>query len=134
SKRVIRGGAWDRTSWECRSSYRGRSEPWFHNIDMGFRVAFVPAEKPAEKTVTPAALPPLVDAAGRWKLPPHAPPPAVAPFDAAKAQGHQAAWARHLGVPVQITNSIGMKLALIPPGEFEIPSAVAPCLLPARCR
>ena len=58
-----------------------------------------------------------------WKLPPGAPPPAVAPFDAAKAKEHQAAWAKHLGMPVEITNSIGMKLVLIPPGEFMMGSS-----------
>ena len=47
-----------------------------------------------------------------------APPPAVAPFDAAEAKAHQAAWAKYLGVPVEYTNSIGMKFMLIPPGEF----------------
>ena len=46
-----------------------------------------------------------------------APPLAVAPFDAAKAKEHQEAWARHLGVEVETTNSIGMKLRLIPPGQ-----------------
>jgi formylglycine-generating enzyme required for sulfatase activity len=46
------------------------------------------------------------------------PPPAVAPFDAEQARKHQAAWARYLGVPVEITDAIGMKLVLIPPGEF----------------
>ena len=51
-----------------------------------------------------------------------APPPAVAPFDATKAKQHQEAWAKHLGVPVEETNSIGMKLVLIPPGEFEMGS------------
>ncbi len=50
------------------------------------------------------------------------PPPAVAPFDEKKAKEHQEAWAKHLGVPVEITNSIGMKLVLIPPGEFEMGS------------
>jgi serine/threonine-protein kinase len=50
------------------------------------------------------------------------PPPAVAPFDEKKAKEHQAAWAEHLGVPVEITNSIGMKLVLIPPGEFMMGS------------
>jgi formylglycine-generating enzyme required for sulfatase activity/serine/threonine protein kinase len=51
-----------------------------------------------------------------------APLPAVAPFDAAKAKEHQKAWAKHLGVPVEMTNSIGMKLVLIPPGEFDMGS------------
>lgn len=45
-----------------------------------------------------------------------APPSAIAPFGAAKAKEHQDAWARHLGVPVETTNGIGMKLRLIPPG------------------
>lgn len=51
-----------------------------------------------------------------------APPPAVAPFDAAKAKQHQEAWAKYLGVPVEWTNSIGMKFVLIPPGEFDMGS------------
>jgi formylglycine-generating enzyme required for sulfatase activity len=43
---------------------------------------------------------------------------AVAPFDEQKAKSHQRAWAEYLGTPVEVTNSIGMKLVLIPPGEF----------------
>jgi len=50
------------------------------------------------------------------------PAPAVAPFDAANAKTHQEAWAKHLGVPVEYTNSIGMKFRLIPPGEFTMGS------------
>ncbi|MCL4204935.1 MAG: formylglycine-generating enzyme family protein [Pirellulaceae bacterium] len=50
------------------------------------------------------------------------PPLAVAPFDASQARAHQEAWARHLGQPVDVTNSIGMKLILIPPGEFMMGS------------
>ena len=49
---------------------------------------------------------------------PDAPPLAIAPFDEKKAKEHQAAWAKYLGVPVEMTNSIGMKFVLIPPGEF----------------
>ncbi|MEX2025648.1 MAG: WD40 repeat domain-containing protein, partial [Pirellulaceae bacterium] len=51
-----------------------------------------------------------------------APPAAVAPFDAAAAGHLQDAWAKHLGVPVEYTNSLGMKFRLIPPGEFEMGS------------
>jgi serine/threonine protein kinase/formylglycine-generating enzyme required for sulfatase activity len=47
-----------------------------------------------------------------------APPLAVAPFDEEQAKQHQQAWAKHLGAPLGITNSIGITLALIPPGEF----------------
>ncbi|MCA9093632.1 MAG: SUMF1/EgtB/PvdO family nonheme iron enzyme [Planctomycetaceae bacterium] len=43
---------------------------------------------------------------------------AIAPFDAMAARQHQEAWAKHLNTDVEITNSIGMKLTLIPPGEF----------------
>ena len=52
-----------------------------------------------------------------------APPLAVAPFDAGQAKKHQQDWAAYLGVPVEITNSIGMKLVLIPPGEFLMGSS-----------
>ena len=45
---------------------------------------------------------------------------AIAPFDAEQAEQHQVAWAKHLGVPVEYTNSIGMKFRLIPPGEFTM--------------
>ena len=48
------------------------------------------------------------------------PPVAIAPFDGEKAKAHQDAWAKHLGVGVETTNSIGMKLRLIPPGEFPM--------------
>ncbi len=47
-----------------------------------------------------------------------APPPAIAPFDAARAAKHQKAWAEFLDVPEEYTNTIGMKFRLIPPGEF----------------
>jgi len=50
------------------------------------------------------------------------PPLAIAPFDAPQAKQHQRAWADYLGVPVETTNSIGMKLVLIPPGEFQMGS------------
>ena len=51
-----------------------------------------------------------------------APSPAVAPFDEKKAKEHQQGWAKYLGVSVEQTNSIGMKLVLIPPGEFMMGS------------
>ena len=65
---------------------------------------------------------PFIGPDGSWKLPLGAPPPAVAPFDAKKAKELQGAWSKYLGVPVEITNSIGMKLVVIPPGEFEMGS------------
>jgi len=50
------------------------------------------------------------------------PPLALAPFDAKQAAAHQQRWATYLGEPAEITNSIGMKLILIPPGEFDMGS------------
>ncbi|MBS0202358.1 MAG: SUMF1/EgtB/PvdO family nonheme iron enzyme [Planctomycetes bacterium] len=50
--------------------------------------------------------------------PADAPPPAIAPFDADQAKKHQQAWADYLKLPVEYTNSIGMRFVLIPPGEF----------------
>lgn len=50
------------------------------------------------------------------------PPPAIAPFNAERAKQHQEAWAKHLGVPVEYTNSVGMIFRLIPPGEFMMGS------------
>jgi formylglycine-generating enzyme required for sulfatase activity len=46
------------------------------------------------------------------------PPPIIAPFTPEQAKQHQKAWANHLKVPVESSNSIGMKMVLIPPGEF----------------
>ena len=50
------------------------------------------------------------------------PSPAVGLLDAKQAKEQQAVCAEQLGVPVEITNSIGMKLALIPSGEFQMGS------------
>jgi formylglycine-generating enzyme required for sulfatase activity len=47
---------------------------------------------------------------------------ASAPFDVEQAKQHQEAWAKHLGVPVELTNSTGIKLRLIPPGKFQMGS------------
>jgi hypothetical protein len=52
-----------------------------------------------------------------------APPAAVAPFSAEEAREQMIAWSEWLGVPVDSTNSIGMKLRLIPAGEFEMGSS-----------
>jgi len=38
SFRVVRGGSWLINGGNCRSAYRGRSEPGFHDIDLGVRV------------------------------------------------------------------------------------------------
>jgi formylglycine-generating enzyme required for sulfatase activity len=50
------------------------------------------------------------------------PPLAVAPFNEKIAKQYQVRWAKVLGVPVVQNNSIGIKLVLIPPGEFMMGS------------
>jgi len=57
---------------------------------------------------------------------PKEPPVAVDPLDAETAKKHQQASADDLGVAVEITNSIGMKLVLIPAGEFMMGSRESP--------
>ena len=42
----------------------------------------------------------------------------TAPFDATQARVEQDAWAAYLREPVGVTNTLGMKLQVIPPGEF----------------
>src|SRR5206468_1372473 len=51
---------------------------------------------------------------------PQAPALAVAPLSRAGALRHQQHWAKHLRQPVLATNTVGMSLALIPPGEFSM--------------
>jgi serine/threonine protein kinase len=59
----------------------------------------------------------------RWRgWPADAPPPAIAPFDATQAKEHQQAWAKYLNVDVECENALGMKLRLVPPGDFVMGS------------
>lgn len=72
---------------------------------------------------------PLLPGDSGWKgWPIEAPRPAIAPFDDEQAKEHQQAWASYLGLPVDYVNSIGMKLRLIPPGEFLMGSSIAEVL------
>ena len=87
----------------------------YRYMNLGLRLALVPSGAPSPEATTP---PPTVA-----KQEP--PPLAVAPFDAAQAKNHQDGWAKHLAVPVEYTNSIGMKFRLIPPGEFQMGASEA---------
>ena len=79
-------------------------------------VTLTPPQLAVEKTT--------IDQQGyRW--PQDEPPPAIAPFTRKQARDHQTAWARNLGLPVEYTNSLGMQLILIPPGEFLMGSSPA---------
>ena len=109
---VIRGGCWGDTAMFSRSSCRHAFDPSLSYLGLGFRVSLtVEAVKAA---IAKPSLPPA-----------ETPRSAIAPFDAKQAKVHQAAWAKHLGVPVDYANSIGMKFILIPPGEFTMGSPQA---------
>lgn len=95
SNRSTRGGSADSPPEFCRSSSRLGNAPSDLGASLGFRV-YCELESSPET--------------------------AVAPFDTAQAKAHQKAWADHLGVPVISINSIGMKFAMIPPGEFMMGS------------
>lgn len=44
----------------------------------------------------------------------------VVPFDATAARAAQQAWAEHLGEAIETSHSLGLKFALIPPGECQV--------------
>ncbi|MDG2224020.1 MAG: SUMF1/EgtB/PvdO family nonheme iron enzyme [Rubripirellula sp.] len=51
---------------------------------------------------------------------PTPPPSADAPFDSNQAKIHQRDWAKHLRLPLDLSNSVGMRFSLIPPGKFTM--------------
>jgi formylglycine-generating enzyme required for sulfatase activity/serine/threonine protein kinase len=133
---ALRGGNYSGPAFFCRSSDRLAFEPSTRAAFIGFRVSLsVDAVRQAMKRVAmpvegvrrAIAIPRDAGAVseGNAGHPGNAPGRAVVPFDAAKAKRHQEAWAKHLNVPVEYTNSIGMKFRLIPPGEFEMGSTPA---------
>jgi serine/threonine protein kinase len=93
-------------------------------LDAGASVAVTEpraSPKPAPSTVPQSTTPQPISQSSTT------PALAIVPFDATQALEHQEAWANHLGIEVEATNSIGQALVLVPPGEFtmgEGPSAV----------
>jgi len=143
SSRVARGGCSESAPTTCRSAFRTASASDYRDHDLGFRVVLVlpgnsisesdsitgpealeetdlTREKAGSAKVTSPNRKPKRSSA---KTARSKPPPALAPFDARRAKQHQEAWADYLGVPMEMTNSIGMKLVLIPAGEFLMGSA-----------
>ena len=105
SRRMNRGGCWSTPASYGRASSRDSQIPTTRGFGFGFRVSLT---VDAVKTAFASK-----------------PAPAKVPFDAKQARAHQEAWAKHLGLPVEYTNSIGMKFVLIPPGEFSMGSTPA---------
>jgi formylglycine-generating enzyme required for sulfatase activity len=114
SGRVARGCGTLSLPWQLRSSTRRWDFPSTPVNLKGFRVVITGDLKTAATSI----------AATGWQgWPSDAPAPAIAPFNAEQAKQHQEAWAKYLNVPVDYTNSIGMKFVLIPPGEFMMGSS-----------
>jgi formylglycine-generating enzyme required for sulfatase activity len=119
--KIARGDVWwdlaEKTAGSDKSAMRRRAAHWYREaigeVAAGLAKARLEqrlAQVAEDKSPEPAA-------AGRVR-----PPLAVAPFSEKAAKLHQAHWAKYLRQPVVQTNSIGMKLVLIPPGEFDMGS------------
>ncbi len=132
--RLLRGGSWSSPARYCRSAFHLGYGPEHRADDLGFRVCLVLTENPSGKSLPATAIAP-VEQPAQTEVAPRAisesqirdlkseiPPPAVAPLDAERAKAIQARWAKYLKVPLVTANSIGMKLVLIPPGEFTMGS------------
>jgi formylglycine-generating enzyme required for sulfatase activity len=92
------------------------------------RICGSPHERPTDFTTAPGSeriLIVLRNDAGKIEIkhpPPEPRPLALGSFDEKEAKQRQDAWAKHLGIDVETTNSIGMKLRLIPPAQYRMGS------------
>jgi formylglycine-generating enzyme required for sulfatase activity len=119
---VTRGDAWwdaaEKATGKTKSGMRLRAAHWYKealpNTPSGLE------KMKLDNRLAQAAEEPVPETFNRSQR--LSPPLAIAPFDEKTARQHQARWAKYLGTPVVQTNSIGMKLVLIPPGEFEMGS------------
>ena len=119
SGRVSRGGSLSSAVWMTRSSLRRWDYPSTPVSPKGFRVVITGDLKKVIELVRPPGFASSASSETNWHgWPADAPRPAIAPFNAEQAKRYQEEWAAHLKVPVEYTNSLGMKFRLIPPGEF----------------
>jgi len=110
--RVHRGGVWWGNARSCRSANRSVDDPSYRNNNLGFRLALSPSESTPPEAGGQAAMKP-----GGSK----AEPATDRAIPSAAAMPTEAERAETLARP-PITNSIGMKLKLIPAGTFMMGS------------
>jgi len=121
------GDAWwavaETTQGSERNTLRLRAGFWYRQAEpklagglAGLKIRTRLAELEKLGREAPVA-PPAAAAA------PSAPAPAIAQFDERIARQYQTLWAKYLRLPVVQVNSIGMRLVLIPPGEFDMGSS-----------
>jgi formylglycine-generating enzyme required for sulfatase activity/serine/threonine protein kinase len=116
--RVMRGGGIG-DAVLAESALRAVSNEGDANMHLGFRVALmVDAVRRVIDARGGDATETKKNSTGWHGWPADAPKPAIAPFNSERAKQHQKQWADYLKVPVEHTNSIGMKFRLIPPGEY----------------
>jgi len=124
-EQVAIGDAWwdlaETKQGEERDTLRLRAGVWYRQAEPKLAGVLV-GLKVKQRLEEISKLGRDIPAASRGPAGLQPPPLAIAPFDEKAAKQHQAAWAKHLKVPVLWTNSIGMRFALIPPGEFEMGS------------
>jgi formylglycine-generating enzyme required for sulfatase activity len=120
--KVARGDAWwdlaEKAAGKPKAAMRRRADHWYKEAMPDLAPGL--GKSRVEKRLAQADDEPLPQADGgpaRIR-----PPLAAAPFNEKTAKQHQARWAKYLRLPVVQTNSIGMKLVLIPPGEFDMGS------------
>ncbi len=121
-ERVARGDAWwdlaEKAAGKSKAALERRAGYWYQKAMPDLTPQL--GKSRVEKRLARAAEEPRPETRGGSAR--TRPPLAVAPFDEKAAKRHQARWAKYLGAPVTQTNSIGMKLVLIPPGEFDMGS------------
>lgn len=83
--------------------------------------AWPSGDPPGEQTSPPDVVqgPPAIEVAPPPRLKP-APPPGRVPMTINEAQESQRSWAAYLGTEIEENGPAGARLALIPPGEFEM--------------
>jgi formylglycine-generating enzyme required for sulfatase activity len=129
TEKVARADAWwalaEKVTGKSKLALQRRAAKWYEDAlpdlssglaktKVELRLAQVSKEQDSKEDMPEKGSPAAASAAR--------PLPAKAPFDEKTAKTLQTRWAKHLRVAVVETNSIGMKLTLIPPGEFEMGS------------
>ncbi len=111
------GDAWwdfaQKKTGQEKESFLLRAGYWYQQAEASLTSALAKAKVRKRLDEIDKLGRPIAEASG-------GPPPAIAPFDEKQAKGLQLRWSKHLRLPVVETNSVGMKLVLIPPGEFDM--------------
>ncbi len=122
---ATRGGGWDWNGYDIRSALRGAAVAEFRSERDGFRVVRTCGNSESggkTNAAAPTGGRPVASSDSVKAAPNVTARPAAVPFNAEAAKAFQDAWAAHLKVPVEYTNSVGIKFRLIPPGTFTIGS------------